>query len=106
MFSAQGSSNHALITGQVQQLQPLRYTPAGVAVLSMELAHHSEMSHDQFRRQLSFAFEVLAVGALAQQLADVAVGTELKCQGFFAPKHKNSSFLVLHLQQFELLTTD
>lgn len=106
MSSAQGSSNHALLIGQVQQLQPLRYTPAGVAVLSLELAHRSEVRHDQFRRQLNFDFEVLAVGALAQQLADIAVGTELRCQGFFAPKHKSSSFLVLHIQQFELLTTD
>lgn len=103
MHSVQGPFNHAVITGQVQQLEPLRYTPAGVAVLSLTLTHQSEVTYDEFQRQLVFDLEVRAVGQLAKTLADIAIGSHLKCQGFFAPKHKASNFLVLHIQQFELL---
>jgi len=99
-----GQTNTASLTGQVAKLYPLRHTPAGVPVLSLDLHHQSQSTQGEFTRQLDFSFTAVAVGALAQQLSTVTVGQLLFCQGFIAPRHRESSFLVLHIQSFKLLS--
>src|SRR5690625_3423385 len=68
-----GQTNTASFTGQVAKLYPLRHTPAGVPVLSLDLHHQSQSTQGEFTRQLDFSFTAVAVGALAQQLSTVTV---------------------------------
>jgi len=96
--------NQAVLTGAVTHIEPLRHTPAGVPVLSIQLQHQSSQQLGEFQRQLDFEFSVRAVGAIAQQLSTrVETGSNLCCWGLMAPGHRSSSFLLLHLQKFELL---
>ena len=96
--------NQIVLTGVITEIQPLRHTPAGVPVLSLQLQHQSQQQQNEFQRQLNFEFSARAVGALAQQLAaSVEIGSSLQCFGFIAPGHRSSSFLILHIQKFEFL---
>jgi len=96
--------NQAVLTGVVQQIEPLRHTPAGVPVLSLQLQHQSRQQQGEFQRQLDFELSARAVGAVAQQLSDaIEIGSCLCCWGFMAPGHRSSSFLLLHINRFELL---
>lgn len=101
---SQSQPNYARLRGQLTQIEALRYTPAGVPVLQLYLQHRSQTTHEGFARQLDFQFEALALGATAEKMASIAVGTWLNCEGFLAPKHRGSNFLVLHVQQFACLT--
>ncbi len=96
--------NQIVLTGVVTEVQPLRHTPAGVPVLSLRLQHQSQQQQGEFRRQLDFEFSARAVGELARQLSSLAeIGSSIQCQGFMAPTHRSSSFLIIHIQKFEFL---
>lgn len=104
MSNQHAQRNQAVLTGAVTHIEPLRHTPAGVPVLSLRLQHQSCQQLGEFQRQLDFEFSVRAVGSIAQQLSDVVeIDSNLCCWGVMAPGHRSSSFLLLHLQKFELL---
>ncbi|GAA5087993.1 primosomal replication protein N [Paenalcaligenes hermetiae] len=95
--------NDLHIQGQVLQAQPLRYTPAGIAVCEITLQHQSVVEQAAIQRQLDFSVEAIAMGDVANYLAAVPIGSFLQIQGFIAPLRKSSSRLVLHIQEFQNL---
>jgi len=78
----------------------LRYTPAGIPVIEMQLQHCSQALDAGLPRQLDFAFGAIAIGATAQQLAGVDLGGELALSGFLAPRSRRSRRLLVHVQAF------
>lgn len=93
--------NHLRLQGLVLSTQPIRYTPAGIAVLELELQHQSVVEQAQVQRQLNFDIPAIAIGDVAYALSAVAVGDTLAIDGFIAPLRKSSSRLVLHIQTFQ-----
>ena len=93
--------NHLRIQGLVLSAQPIRYTPAGIAVIELVLQHQSVVEQAQIQRQLSFDLDAIAMGEVAYALSAVAIGDVLEINGFIAPLRKSSSRLVLHIQTFQ-----
>jgi len=53
-----------------------------------------------FERQLDFEFDVIAVGDVAAQLAEVALGSGLVLSGFLAPTSRRSKRIRLHVTEY------
>jgi primosomal replication protein N len=45
----------------------------------------------------------VALGPLAKQLAGVAIGAQLRCNGFLARRYRSGTSVALHLCEFELI---
>ncbi|NYT26241.1 primosomal replication protein N [Alcaligenaceae bacterium] len=91
--------NRILLTAAVVELQPLRYTPAGVAALELTLAHESEVHEAGQARRVNFQAKAIALGDTAHLLADVPLGAGLELEGFLAAARKGSNRLILHIQK-------
>ena len=92
--------NHVVLTACIEELQPLRYTPAGLPALDLRLAHESSQTEAGSSRKVSAAVKAVAFGALAERLARQAPGSTWKFQGFLATP-RNSKTVVLHIQDVQ-----
>ena len=93
--------NRVSLTASVVELQPLRYTPAGVPALELMLEHESEVQEAGQARRVVFQARAIALGDNAHFLADTPLGASLEVEGFLAAARKGSSRLVLHIQKAE-----
>lgn len=91
--------NRLDIQGRVTEISPLRYTPAGVAVLEIQIEHESEVIEAGQPRRLMFSVPVILMGDLARMHAGITLGTGLQLRGFMAPARKDSPRFRLHAQQ-------
>lgn len=91
--------NQLTLTAIVLELEPLRYTPAGVPAIEMQLEHESEVAQAGMQRRISMVVPAMALGDIALLLADTPLGAVLEIEGFLAPTRKGSSKLVVHIQQ-------
>ncbi|MCQ9615642.1 primosomal replication protein N [Paenalcaligenes niemegkensis] len=94
--------NQLSFIGVIAEISVLRYTPAGMPVIELELDHSSEVEEAGLSRRLNFSISAVALGDMALQLADSPLGAVLKIQGFIAPLRKSSVRLVLHIQQAQV----
>ena len=93
--------NQFSLAGQLIDIKPLRYTPAGVPALELVLEHESSVMEAGHSRQIVLTMQVVALGNNALGLADNPLGARLQLQGFIAPARKGSTRLVLHVQQYQ-----
>ncbi|HYA20838.1 MAG TPA: primosomal replication protein N [Burkholderiales bacterium] len=94
--------NSVELCGKIVEITPLRYTPAGVAVLSFHLAHSSSQMHGGRKRNVECEIQALALDEVAKIAANLQVGTPVRLSGFLAVKSKDSMQLVLHVNRVEL----
>jgi len=93
--------NHLRFQGWVVSVNPLRYSPAGVAVCEIVLQHDSTVQQASLPRQLSFEVDAIAMGDTAVLLSSLEIGQFIDIHGFIAPLRKSSSRLILHIQSFQ-----
>jgi primosomal replication protein N len=74
--------NQLALSATALEVQPLRYTPAGLPAIEMLLGHESEV-----------------IEAGKQRRIELTLGASLTIQGFLAPVRKGSTKLVLHIQK-------
>jgi len=91
--------NQVVLTAIAQEIDALRYTPAGLPVVQMRLEHVSDQVEAGKTRRVQCRIAAVALGDLALFLADTPLGTTLRIQGFLAAARKGSDRLVLHIQQ-------
>ncbi|MBK6322768.1 MAG: primosomal replication protein N [Burkholderiales bacterium] len=77
----------------------MRYTPAGVPALNLQLEHESETQEAGQARQIKVAVKAVAFGALAERLAKQAIGSVWRFQGFLGNARHGKS-IVFHIQEF------
>jgi len=53
-----------------------------------------------FERKLDFEFDAVAVGDVAAQLAEIALGTELALNGFLASTSRRSKRIRMHVTEY------
>lgn len=92
-----------MLIGEVVQIDTLRYTPAGIPLLSFVLHHLSEQIEAGMKRRVECDVNAVAMGELAKQSQAVKVGTQLKVSGFIAKRSLKSTQLVLHLNTLEII---
>ena len=80
----------------------LRYTPAGIPVLSMTLAHESRQTEARVLRQVSLEIDAIAIGDVALKLDKVGLGEVVRVQGFLANRSKRSRRAMLHVNEFDI----
>jgi len=97
-------ANHLALLAHIESLKTLRYTPAGLPALDMELVHESEVSEAGQVRQVKLVIKAVALGSLAESLAKQHVGSLWRFSGFLAAsrnKPQPSRQLVFHVQSFQ-----
>lgn len=97
------SCNRTQLCGRLETKGALRFSPAGVALIEFTIAHRSEQVEAKAPRQVECVISALAAEAVAEQVAKLAKGCQVKATGFLAKEGRNSSALVLHVQNIELI---
>ena len=83
----------------------LRHTPAGIPAIECTLEHRSQQHEAQILRRVECEMHAVAFGDLARALAQCAVGTALRVDGFVARRYRTGTSLTLHLTHFEPIET-
>jgi len=95
--------NRLTIAGRLAARDALRYTPAGLAILSFSLAHESRQVEAGAERDVTVELECLAVEGEAKVIAAAPLGIGLRLAGFLAPKGRQSRRLVLHVNEVKFV---
>jgi len=93
--------NRLVISGALIQVDPLRYSPAGVPIAEAVILHRSSQAVAAQARQLECELTVQASGTLATQLAQLASGTQVMLEGALNRRSVNSRQLILILNRTE-----
>lgn len=96
-------SNTLCIEATLVECAPMRYTPAGVPVVSCVLGHASRQLENGVERDVECELPAVALGELASQMAVAACGWRLEATGFLAAKSKRSKAPVLHMTNIKFL---
>ena len=80
---------------------PLRFTPAGIPAFDGVLRHVSSQREAGGERVVECEIAAVAYGDVARELARVATGTALRCNGFLARRYRTGVTLALHVNEFE-----
>ena len=92
-----------MLSGEVLQVAELRYTPAGIPLLSLTLRHASEQTEAGMKRKIEYDVPAVAMAQLAEQVKGINVGTIVKVSGFLAKRSLNNRQLVLHLDKLKII---
>ena len=92
-----------MISGVVLSIEPIRYTPAGMPLLSFVLQHASEQIEAGLNRKVEFEVNAVALGDIAK--FNIQIGTLIKAKGFLAKRSAKSHQLVMHINQLEAVLT-
>lgn len=85
------------------QIEPLRYTPAGLPLLSFVVRHASEQLEAGIKRKVECEMAVVAIGDIARQAQNIQLSSQVKLAGFIAKRSLKSTQLVLHLNALEII---
>ena len=91
--------NEYSLFGEIIYLEVMRFTPAGIPVLSFRIRGESEQSEAGLKRIVNVDIESVVIGGLANH--DLRVGKKFSFFGFFDKKSKKSSHLVFHITQIK-----
>jgi len=83
----------------------LRYTPAGIPIISAKLRHESEQMEAGLSRQVEFEIIAVAAGEISERFGQLELGEVIQFTGFLARKNRNSKSLVFHITDFDLYNT-
>ncbi|MDB5815870.1 MAG: prepilin peptidase [Rhodocyclales bacterium] len=95
--------NAVTIAGSLMERDALRMTPARVPVVGFKIRHESLQMELDVERNVTCELSALAIGPLAQQIAAMPMGVEMRLEGFLAARSARHQNPVLHVTKFELL---
>nr|WP_294841433.1 primosomal replication protein N [uncultured Methylotenera sp.] len=93
--------NKLVIQAEVVQVEPLRYTPAGIPLLSVVLRHVSEQIEAGMKRKVECEVNAVVLGNLA--LTGLKLGAQIMAQGFLAKRSLKSTQLVMHINDIKTM---
>ena len=92
-----------MLSGNLIELDALRYTPAGIPVVNFRLSHDSEQIEAGAKRAVRCEVAGLAFEREARLIAAARPGMPVKVTGFLAGKSRDSKQLVLHATNIEFV---
>jgi primosomal replication protein N len=95
--------NRLELTGIAVRIEALRYTPAGLPLLSFTVQHGSEQIEAGMQRKVECEVNVVAMGDLAIKSQGIKEGTQIKVAGFLAKRSLKSTQLVMHINTLEII---
>ena len=93
--------NRLHLRGVLVQLDPLRYSPAGVPIAEAVIQHRSTQNVAGQARQVECELTVQASGALAAQLSSLAPGSAVELEGVINRRSVSSRQLILLVNRIE-----
>jgi primosomal replication protein N len=88
--------NRLVLSARLIERGALRYTPAGLPALDFRLEHQSELSEENQLRKVTLQVRAIAIGAVTQALAALALGDSGTFGGFIAGT-RNGRGLLFHV---------
>ena len=98
--------NQLQLVASIAERDVLRYTPAGIPIVSAKLLHSSEQVEAGVQRLVEMEIAALAAGEISGRLHQAELGGTFRFTGFLARKNRNSRSLVFHIADFEAYTPD
>jgi len=92
--------NQTILSAKIAEVQPLRFTPAGVPALELTLEHESQLQEASQMRSVKAVIRAVALGALAESISRQPVGSPWLFSGFLASP-RNAKYVVFHIQEFQ-----
>ena len=92
--------NQLQFVAQISERDVLRYTPAGVPIVSATLTHSSQQEEAGVARLVEFEITALAAGEISGRFARAELGSAHLFTGFLAKKNRSSKALVFHIIDF------
>jgi primosomal replication protein N len=93
--------NRLVISGALIQVDPVRYSPAGVPIAEAVIHHRSNQNVATQSRQVECELTVQASGSLATQLSNLTTGMQVKLEGALNRRSVNGRQLILILNRIE-----
>lgn len=91
--------NKLELQAEVVHIEPLRYTPAGIPLLSVVLHHVSEQIEAGMKRKVECEVNAVVLGDLA--LKGLQLGSYILATGFLARRSLKSTQLVMHINHIQ-----
>lgn len=98
--------NQLRLIATIAERDVLRYTPAGIPIVSAKLQHSSEQVEADIPRLVEFEVAALAAGEISGRFNQAELGVLFQFTGFLARKSRNSKSLVFHVMDFETFILD
>ena len=92
-------ANEIALSGELTAIEPLRYTPAGIPLLSFKLAHRSQQTEAGLKRQVECEMGGVAMAEVAVAMSRLKPGQAVKLSGFLNRKNRMSAQLILHVTE-------
>lgn len=93
--------NKLVLSGTVTAIDALRYTPAGLPLLSVVIQHVSENIEAGLKRKVECEVQAVLLGELAH--TQIPLNSAIKAAGFLAKRSAKSTQLVMHIQKIALI---
>jgi primosomal replication protein N len=90
--------NQLVLSVQLVERGPMRYTPAGLPALDFVLKHESQTTEAGLPRKVSMEIRAVALGDITRALASIAIGSSFESSGFLASQ-RNGRGIVFHITQ-------
>ncbi len=89
--------NRFQLVASLAERDVLRYTPAGIPIVSGKLLHTSNQTEAGVERLIEFEMTALAAGEISGRFNQAELGATYQFTGFLARKNRNSKSLVFHI---------
>ncbi len=86
--------------------ESVRYTPAGVPIVSCTLHHRSDVVEAGVPRQVEMTLQAVAAGEQAGTLERCELGSKAHFAGFLALRSRNARTLVFHITEIQHIGKD
>jgi primosomal replication protein N len=93
--------NQLCLVASIAERETLRYTPAGIPIVTASLLHSSTQMEAGFARQVEFEIAALAAGPISGAFNQLPLGASCQFTGFMAKRFRNSRSLVFHITGIE-----
>jgi primosomal replication protein N len=96
-------TNEVALTGELTAIEPLRYTPAGIPLVTFRLLHRSQQAESGLKRQVECEVSGVAMAEVAVALSHLKPGHAARVKGFLNRKSRMSAQLVLHATEAQAI---
>lgn len=93
--------NQLTIHAEIAEREVLRYTPAGIPIVTAVLRHQSEQIEAGIKRLIQLEMAAIAAGEISGRFSQAPLAQMCRFTGFLARKNRNSKSLVFHVIDFE-----
>ncbi len=97
------SANRVVLGGRIGQLEPVRYTPAGIPIRTFILVHESTQSEAGRQRLVSCEIPVTAAAEAVKATEGIRDGDEVEIEGFLAARSRHTPRPALHVTKLRLI---